>query len=147
MRKIKMNKKPVFKSYTLTEIVEFVERDESHEGEYRRGYRDGYIAATDAVFAIWFLGKKRAYNALFNFWKNELISWARFEIDRWLPPVCIVKCTYCGKQAHHLDHVHPKSKGGSDEESNLVPACYVCNCSKNDRTLEEWQNRIKRRMR
>lgn len=47
-------------------------------------------------------------------------------------------CAYCGALAKHLDHVHPLSKGGSDTESNIVPACQRCNLSKGAKTLAEW---------
>jgi 5-methylcytosine-specific restriction endonuclease McrA len=50
---------------------------------------------------------------------------------RWL-------CCYCDARATHLDHVEPLSKGGSDTESNIVPACAKCNLSKGAKTLAEW---------
>ncbi|QPB09793.1 hypothetical protein CPT_Shady_032 [Streptomyces phage Shady] len=48
------------------------------------------------------------------------------------------KCAYCGNRAEHLDHVVPLSKGGTDTESNIVPACAPCNLSKGAKTLAEW---------
>jgi 5-methylcytosine-specific restriction endonuclease McrA len=47
-------------------------------------------------------------------------------------------CAYCGNHATHLDHVEPLSKGGTDTESNIVPACQRCNLSKGAKTLAEW---------
>ncbi len=49
-------------------------------------------------------------------------------------------CVYCGKTEPimHVDHVFPKSRGGTDELSNLVCACGHCNTSKRDKTPEEW---------
>lgn len=48
-------------------------------------------------------------------------------------------CHYCGKIAKlTLDHVIPLSKGGKHSKDNVVAACLHCNCSKNDRTLEDW---------
>lgn len=47
-------------------------------------------------------------------------------------------CAYCGARATHLDHVEPLSKGGSDVEANIVPACQHCNLSKGAKTLAEW---------
>ena len=43
-------------------------------------------------------------------------------------------CVYCGtKQGPtHLDHFHPKSKGGSDRVSNLVLSCVKCNQKKDN---------------
>lgn len=47
------------------------------------------------------------------------------------------RCRYCGNGPEdvrlHVDHVHPKSKGGSDELDNLVTACSDCNVGKLDR--------------
>lgn len=47
-------------------------------------------------------------------------------------------CAYCGGHATHLDHVDPLSKGGTDTEANIVPACAHCNLSKGAKTLAEW---------
>jgi hypothetical protein len=50
-------------------------------------------------------------------------------------------CVYCGKSEDvmHCDHVHPKSKGGTDDLDNLVTACAFCNTSKGTKSLEEWR--------
>lgn len=37
------------------------------------------------------------------------------------------KCFYCGKRATTLDHVIPRSHGGSNDIDNLVAACEPCN--------------------
>ena len=49
-------------------------------------------------------------------------------------------CQYCGDKdgPFEADHVMPKSRGGTDDESNLLCACRTCNRSKKDRTPEEW---------
>ena len=53
------------------------------------------------------------------------------------------RCEYCGEdflarfnECFHaqLDHIYPKSKGGSDEPSNLAAACVTCNALKWDYT-------------
>lgn len=47
-------------------------------------------------------------------------------------------CRYCGKSpATTVDHVIPRSKGGSDSDRNLVGACAPCNTKKRDRTPED----------
>lgn len=50
-------------------------------------------------------------------------------------------CQYCGERGKKLecDHVVPVSKGGSNDESNLVTACLPCNRSKRDKFLHEWR--------
>ena len=43
-----------------------------------------------------------------------------------------------------LDHVHPVSKGGAVyDPANLKVACFPCNKSKADLTLDEWMARRK----
>lgn len=51
-------------------------------------------------------------------------------------------CRYCGARGVRLecDHVHPVSRGGHHGEENLVTACFDCNRSKRDKTVEEWRN-------
>jgi hypothetical protein len=39
-------------------------------------------------------------------------------------------CVYCGSEASGLDHIWPKSRGGSDHWENRVPACRSCDCDK-----------------
>jgi 5-methylcytosine-specific restriction endonuclease McrA len=47
------------------------------------------------------------------------------------------KCQYCGATRKlTIDHVIPKSKGGSDDWDNLVVACSSCNTKKGDKYLE-----------
>jgi len=51
-------------------------------------------------------------------------------------------CRYCNRSAFndgvilHVDHVHPKSKLGSDELENLVTACKECNLGKKDEIID-----------
>ncbi|HKS90501.1 MAG TPA: HNH endonuclease [Tepidiformaceae bacterium] len=46
-------------------------------------------------------------------------------------------CVYCSGNAQTVDHVLPKSRGGSDSWLNLVAACKACNGRKGDRTPQE----------
>lgn len=47
-------------------------------------------------------------------------------------------CRYCGaRQQLVIDHVHPVSRGGTNEVANLATACTPCNTRKLDRTPEE----------
>ena len=48
------------------------------------------------------------------------------------------RCLYCGSKRNlTLDHVLPKSRGGTSTWSNLATACQKCNSVKGDRTPEE----------
>ncbi|WP_304459554.1 RNA-guided endonuclease IscB [Alicyclobacillus sendaiensis] len=50
------------------------------------------------------------------------------------------KCAYCGAEnvPLEIDHVIPRSRGGSDRVSNLVLACHRCNQAKGNRPVEEF---------
>jgi CRISPR/Cas system Type II protein with McrA/HNH and RuvC-like nuclease domain len=48
------------------------------------------------------------------------------------------QCVYCGSNKNlTLDHVMPKSRGGSNDWTNLVTSCFKCNLKKSNRTPEE----------
>lgn len=46
-------------------------------------------------------------------------------------------CQYCGGGAENLDHVVPRSRGGSHTWENVVASCRRCNTKKGDRTPSE----------
>lgn len=60
-------------------------------------------------------------------------------------------CAYCGVKLRnpftrqgkgaipHDDHIHPLSRGGSNDISNHCWACAECNLSKGDKMLHEWK--------
>lgn len=50
------------------------------------------------------------------------------------------KCAYCGKENVQLEveHIVPKSRGGTDRVSNLTIACHECNQKKGNMTAEEF---------
>ena len=58
-------------------------------------------------------------------------------------------CQYCGASPPNVilevDHVIPVSGGGSNDELNLITACFDCNRGKGARTLNETPETIKRR--
>ena len=57
-----------------------------------------------------------------------------FERDNWT-------CAYCGKSLNiknvTVDHILPKSRGGSNSWHNCVTSCVTCNYEKGDKTLGE----------
>lgn len=60
--------------------------------------------------------------------ERKLRVWQR---DKW-------RCRYCGekllrKAEATVDHVIPRSRGGSNKMSNLVTACVPCNQGKADK--------------
>ena len=50
------------------------------------------------------------------------------------------KCAYCGAEnvPLEIEHIKPKSKGGSDRVSNLTLACRPCNQSKGNQEIEQF---------
>lgn len=56
------------------------------------------------------------------------------------------QCAYCGKTppevSLEVDHIEPKSKGGSDDVNNLVTACFDCNRGKKNIKLDKIPNKI-----
>src|SRR5258705_2206708 len=46
-------------------------------------------------------------------------------------------CQYCGSRADSIDHVVPRSKGGTHTWDNVVAACRPCNVRKRDRWLHD----------
>lgn len=58
-------------------------------------------------------------------------------------------CQYCGgasgDKVLEWEHMRPKSRGGSDSVKNACLACHTCNKDKDDRTLSEYLEILKRR--
>jgi len=62
------------------------------------------------------------------------------------------RCQYCLRHRSELkstefltrDHVHPQSKGGKDEWTNVVTACSSCNNKKADMLLEDTNMTLKK---
>jgi len=54
-------------------------------------------------------------------------------------------CAYCGVPLDdnwQVDHIHPRHRGGTDDEENLAPACRSCNATKATYTVEEFRQRL-----
>ena len=59
------------------------------------------------------------------------LRWQVFQRDGW-------KCVSCGRTAHdniilHIDHIIPRSKGGSDTLENYQTLCNLCNLGKSNK--------------
>ena len=55
------------------------------------------------------------------------------------------RCQYCGRVAECLDHVIPRSKGGTHTWENIVASCRPCNVRKADHFLPETSMRLTRK--
>lgn len=54
-------------------------------------------------------------------------------------------CAYCGLSIENedgakltLDHITPRSKGGTNGTKNLVTCCHACNSSRGNKNMSEW---------
>ncbi|HUR77221.1 MAG TPA: HNH endonuclease [Acidimicrobiales bacterium] len=54
------------------------------------------------------------------------------------------RCQYCYSPAENIDHVIPRSRGGTHTWENVVAACRPCNARKEDRMLDEINMRLRR---
>ena len=49
------------------------------------------------------------------------------------------ECAYCGSEDNlTLDHITPRSKGGSERVTNILCACHSCNQSKGHKMWSDW---------
>jgi len=65
---------------------------------------------------------------------------AGYEIREYLLEKWDRKCAYCGNRdvPLEIEHIQPKSRGGSDRISNLTLACRACNEKKSSKSVEEF---------
>ncbi len=63
-----------------------------------------------------------------------------YEVREYLLEKWHRKCAYCGRTnvPLEIDHIIPKSRGGTDRISNLCISCHECNQKKGDKTAEEF---------
>lgn len=70
---------------------------------------------------------------------------AQYERNRRIVLEHAVACTWCGcaisttlpvghPQKATADHVTPRAMGGTHDLDNLVPACFMCNCRRQNRS-------------
>jgi hypothetical protein len=63
-----------------------------------------------------------------------------YEVREYLLEKWNRKCAYCGKKniPLQIEHIIPRSRGGSDRVSNLTISCHDCNKKKGNQTAEEF---------
>lgn len=63
---------------------------------------------------------------------------------------CGGHCAYCGVEitlkGMSIDHIHPRSCGGTNDISNLNPACRQCNNFKAVWSLEEFRQNLQQQV-
>lgn len=70
--------------------------------------------------------------------RGELAGW---ELRAYLLEKFQYRCAYChrAERIFELDHIVPRSRGGSDRASNFALSCYDCNSAKGNRTASEFE--------
>lgn len=65
---------------------------------------------------------------------------AGYEVREYLLEKWERKCAYCGAEnvPFEIEHIQPRSKGGSDRVSNLTIACHTCNQSKGSQDIQDF---------
>jgi 5-methylcytosine-specific restriction endonuclease McrA len=63
-----------------------------------------------------------------------------YEVREYLLEVFNRQCVYCGAKdvPLEIEHVDPRSRGGSDRVSNLVLACHPCNQAKGNQDIKDF---------
>lgn len=70
--------------------------------------------------------------------RASLTRRAVFARDEWA-------CQYCGRTAENVDHVIPRSRGGTHTWENVVASCRRCNARKENHLHAEAGMRLRRR--
>lgn len=65
---------------------------------------------------------------------------AGYEVREYLLEKFNHRCAYCDARdvPLNIDHIHPRSRNGSDRVSNLILACIPCNQAKDNRPVERF---------
>lgn len=63
------------------------------------------------------------------------------------------KCGYCGcninpneDRSYHYDHIQPQINNGSNEQSNLILSCQICNTQKGKKSISEYRIYLKQKL-
>ncbi len=94
--------------------------------------------------------KQRAWEDK-NSWRVWFYGWHRRERERgqtyapetleWIKSLQGAECTYCNASAETIDHIHPRSRGGSNDRQNLAPSCHRCNKRKGSMDVDVFLKR------
>ena len=129
-------------SYLVANYEEIRRYRSIREVEFRRGYADGWTDCMDTIFKATFMFKYFDYliDLLEQHATRDIEQWKAMNPEDLYPPPRFrgLICTYCGAPANTIDHIKPRSRGGSEDRKNLTPACKSCNSSKGTKLLTEW---------
>lgn len=81
-------------------------------------------------------------------WIRNELRLAIYERDNKICAYCGIECS-ADENANHgisLDHIKPRSKGGTNSPKNLVVSCRGCNSTRQDTPIEKWLKQVNRDM-
>lgn len=110
------------------ELVQWFARTHANELSWIMGWGDGRCGAIAEYMAEILIGPKPSRKGPLRI-RNISASVRRAvqERDRY-------RCVKCGShEALRIDHIHPWSRGGSNDVSNLQTLCHPCNQAKGAR--------------
>jgi 5-methylcytosine-specific restriction endonuclease McrA len=90
-------------------------------------------SANEAALALWHQRQVRKQKFMYDI--HPRLRTVVLEESGWL-------CSYCGSEADSVDHVLPRSRGGTSKRTNLVAACRKCNSQKGAKTPEQWREAL-----
>lgn len=125
----------------------WVERNRDARAEYMRGwrgkqveYRKTYDAAYRKAHAEERAERQNARRA------RQIGNGGSHTREQWraLQEAYGFRCGYCRVESARLtkDHAIPLAKGGTDDISNIIPACLPCNRRKHVKTAEEFMGAL-----
>ena len=110
---------------------------------YARAYSRAYREAHPEKARAWQLANPEAVRAISHTRRARLRAAAgRFTAGQWRALVAFWSglCAYCGMcWVLQMDHRTPISRGGTNDISNILPACRSCNSEKHTRTEAEYR--------
>lgn len=104
----------------------------------RRIYK--FVPVTEIVMELVRFDIQKLHNPEISGVEYQQGELAGYEVREYLLEKWARQCAYCGVKDVPLEveHIRPKSKGGSDRVSNLCIACHKCNQKKCDRDVAEF---------
>ncbi|NEO49603.1 MAG: HNH endonuclease [Moorea sp. SIO4A3] len=99
-----------------------------------------YCPITDISQELVRFDTQAMQNPSINGYEYQLGALAGYEVREFILEKWQRTCAYCGAKNTPLeiDHIKPKSKGGSNRLSNLTLACRPCNEKKGNQVLEQF---------
>ena len=153
---LKMEKRKMYRKHrryrkTRYRKQRFLNRVSKHRCKYSPSIKHLYESILNIINKLRkYFNIKKIYIEVAKFDINKMLA-AQFlndvdirisstELKEYLLKKYNYKCVYCGKSNTRLeiDHVIPRSRGGTNRLSNLVIACHDCNQKKSNKTLEEF---------